>query len=120
MKTGDWKACKNYIINEKMNSKVWDLFQNKASIRDMIVSKIQGESLHTFLFTCSSVYNKLSLETLAEMFELDVCMVHSMISKMIINEELMASLEEPTETVMMHRTEPTRLQVLALQQSEKV
>ena len=22
MKTGDWKACKNYIINEKMNTKV--------------------------------------------------------------------------------------------------
>ena len=23
MKTGDWKACKNFIINEKMNAKVW-------------------------------------------------------------------------------------------------
>ena len=22
MKTGDWKACKNFIINEKMNTKV--------------------------------------------------------------------------------------------------
>ena len=31
-----------------------------------------------------------------------------------------ASLDEPTQTVMMHRTEPTRLQALALQLSEKV
>jgi translation initiation factor 3 subunit C len=33
---------------------------------------------------------------------------------------LQASLDEPTRTVMMHRTEPTRLQSLALQLSEKV
>jgi hypothetical protein len=31
-----------------------------------------------------------------------------------------ASLDEPTHTVVMHRTEPTRLQSLALQLSEKV
>lgn len=31
-----------------------------------------------------------------------------------------ASLDEPTQTVIMHRTEPTRLQYLALQLSEKV
>lgn len=120
MKTGDWKACKNFIINEKMNSKVWDLFPDKDSVRDMIVSKIQEESLRTYLFTYSSVYDTLSLVTLSEMFELDVYKVHSIISKMIINEELMASLDEPTQTVIMHRTEPTRLQALALQLSEKV
>ncbi|KAL4224197.1 Eukaryotic translation initiation factor 3 subunit C [Mactra antiquata] len=120
MKTGDWKSCKNFIINEKMNSKVWDLFQDKDSVRDMIVCKIQEESLRTYLFTYSSVYDTLSLVTLAEMFELDVYKVHSIISKMIINEELMASLDEPTQTVIMHRTEPTRLQALALQLSEKV
>ncbi|WAR03840.1 EIF3C-like protein, partial [Mya arenaria] len=34
--------------------------------------------------------------------------------------EHIASLDEPTQTVIMHRTEPTRLQALALQLSEKV
>ena len=24
MKNGDWRACKNYIINEKMNAKVFE------------------------------------------------------------------------------------------------
>ena len=33
---------------------------------------------------------------------------------------LQASLDEPTQTVIMHRTEPSRLQSLALQLSEKV
>ena len=31
-----------------------------------------------------------------------------------------ASLDEPTGTVVLHRTEPTRLQTLALQLSEKI
>jgi len=68
---------------------VWDLFVDKDSVRDMIVAKIQEESLRTYLFTYSSVYDTLSLLTLADMFELDVYKVHSIISKMVINEELM-------------------------------
>lgn len=39
-----------------------------------------------FLFVSSS------MATLSEMFELEIPMVHSIISKMIINEELMVSV----------------------------
>ena len=46
--------------------------------------------------------------------------VHAIVSKMIINEELMASLDEPSECMVMHRTEPTRLQSLSLQLSDKI
>ncbi|KAL7990043.1 hypothetical protein Chor_012709 [Crotalus horridus] len=107
MKMGDWKTCHRFIVNEKMNGKVWDL-------------KIQEESLRTYLFTYSSVYDSISMEILSDMFELDLPTVHSIISKMIINEELMASLDQPTQTVVMHRTEPTTQQNLALQLSEKL
>lgn len=91
------------------------------------------------------------METLSEMFQLEIPTVHSIISKMIINEELMvrlkqihlfdipaalhvhkcgyncllcrlwqASLDQPTQTVVMHRTEPTSLQNMALQLAEKL
>eukprot|EP00745_Piridium_sociabile_P042388 TRINITY_DN85371_c0_g1_i1.p1 TRINITY_DN85371_c0_g1~~TRINITY_DN85371_c0_g1_i1.p1 ORF type:complete len:942 (-),score=320.40 TRINITY_DN85371_c0_g1_i1:456-3281(-) len=120
MKAGDWRACKNFIINEKMNAKVWDLFFQRDKVRDLITSKIQEESLRTYLFCYSSVYDSLSLPLLAQMFELGRPVCHSIISKMIINEELMASMDEPTLMLSMHRTEPTRLQSLALQLAEKV
>lgn len=120
MKAGDWRACKNFIINDKMNAKVWDLFYQRDKVRDLITSKIQEESLRTYLFCYSSVYDSLSLPLLAQMFELERPVVHSIISKMIINEELMASMDEPTQMLSMHRTEPTRLQSLALQLAEKV
>ncbi|KAF6025727.1 EIF3C [Bugula neritina] len=120
MKRGEWKACRDFLINEKMNLKVWDLFTNSDLVRDMITLKIQEETLRTYLFTYSSIYTSLSMEILAEMFELPKATIHSIISKMIINEELMASLDEPTQSVVMHRTEPSRLQSIALQLSDKV
>ncbi|XP_051530932.1 eukaryotic translation initiation factor 3 subunit C-like isoform X2 [Myxocyprinus asiaticus] len=120
MKMGDWRTCHTFIINEKMNSKVWDLFPETQRVREMLVRKIQEESLRTYLFTYSSVYDSISMATLSEMFELELPTVHSIISKMIINEELMGSLDQPTQTVVMHRTEPTSLQNMALQLAEKL
>ncbi|KAL4617816.1 eukaryotic translation initiation factor 3 subunit C [Arapaima gigas] len=120
MKMGDWRTCHSFIINDKMNSKVWDLFPEAQRVREMLIRKIQEESLRTYLFTYSSVYDSISMETLSEMFELELPTVHSIISKMIINEELMASLDQPTQTVVMHRTEPTSLQNMALQLAEKL
>jgi len=61
-------------------------------VRDMITLKIQEETLRTYLFTYSSIYTSLSMEILAEMFELPKATIHSIISKMIINEELMVCL----------------------------
>lgn len=60
----------------------------------MLKRLIKEESLRTYLFTYSNVYGSISMQTLAEMFELNKPVVHSIISKMIINEELMVcSLE---------------------------
>ena len=66
----------------------------------MLTRKIQEESLRTYLFTYSKVYDSISVATLAEMFELDKGEVHAIVSKMIISEELMASLDEPTECMV--------------------
>ena len=37
MKMGDWRTCHSFIINEKMNSKVWDLFPETQHVRQMLV-----------------------------------------------------------------------------------
>ncbi|XP_053595304.1 eukaryotic translation initiation factor 3 subunit C-like [Microplitis demolitor] len=120
MRNGNWSACNNFIINEKMNAKVWDLFYQADKVRAMLTRLIKEEALRTYLFTYSHVYDSISMPTLADMFQLKRPVVHSIISKMIINEELMASLDDPSETVVMHRSEPSRLQSLALQLTDKV
>uniref|UniRef100_A0A0V0G589 Eukaryotic translation initiation factor 3 subunit C n=1 Tax=Triatoma dimidiata TaxID=72491 RepID=A0A0V0G589_TRIDM len=120
MRNGNWSACADYIINEKMNAKVWDLFYEADKVRSMLIRLIKEESLRTYLFTYSHVYASISMATLSEMFQLDKFVIHSIVSKMIINEELMASLDDPSQTVVMHRSEPSRLQSLALQLADKV
>ncbi|XP_057650867.1 eukaryotic translation initiation factor 3 subunit C [Diorhabda carinulata] len=120
MRNGNWLACNNFIINDKMNAKVWDLFYQADQVRSMLTKLIKEESLRTYLFTYSHVYDSISMATLSEMFQLGKPVVHSIISKMIINEELMASLDDPTQTVVMHRSEPSRLQSLALQLADKM
>ncbi|KAJ8245872.1 hypothetical protein GJAV_G00261210 [Gymnothorax javanicus] len=100
MKMGDWRTCHSFIINEKMNSKVWDLFPETQRVREMLVRKIQEESLRTYLFTYSSVYDSIRCE-----------------APFILGT---ASLDQPTQTVVMHRTEPTSLQNMALQLAEKL
>lgn len=80
---------RNLLLNDKMNSKVWDLFHEPDRVRTMLGGKIQEESLRTYLFTYSHVYDSISLIKLSEMFELLHGTVHAIISKMIINEEIM-------------------------------
>lgn len=92
MRNGNWAACNNFIINEKMNAKVWDLFYQADQVRGMLTKLIKEESLRTYLFTYSHVYDSISMQILAEMFDLGKPVVHSIISKMIINEELMVSV----------------------------
>lgn len=72
--------------------KVWDLFHQADNVREMLTRLIQEEALRTYLFTYSHVYDSISMPILGEMFDLDRAVVHSIISKMIINEELMVSL----------------------------
>ncbi|XP_014287661.1 eukaryotic translation initiation factor 3 subunit C [Halyomorpha halys] len=120
MRNGNWAACADYIINDKMSAKVWDLFYEADKVRSMLIRLIKEESLRTYLFTYSHVYASISMVTLGKMFQLEKPVVHSIISKMIINEELMASLDDPSQTVVMHRSEPSRLQSLALQLADKV
>ncbi|XP_023315616.1 eukaryotic translation initiation factor 3 subunit C-like isoform X2 [Trichogramma pretiosum] len=120
IRNGNWAACNNFIINEKMNGKVWDLFYQADKVRAMLTKLIKEKALRTYLFTYSHFYDSISMPTLALMFELEKATVHSFISKMIINQELMASLDEPSEAIVIHRSKPSRLQFLALQLTDKV
>jgi translation initiation factor 3 subunit C len=116
MKKGNWKQCRDYILNIKS----WNLFINVDEVKLMLTSQIQEETLRTYIFTYGAVYDSLSLHRLSEMFELPLTTVHSIISRMIIKEELLASLDEPTQCIVMHHAKPTKLQSLALNLAEKI
>lgn len=75
-------------------AKCGDLFLEANEVWIILLRKIQEESLQT-CFTYSSTYDYISMETLVR---LNLPTVHAIISKIIINEELMASLDQPTRS----------------------
>merc|ERR1711865_270904 len=113
---GDWQKCATIILGRK----VWSYLPDSDQVKAIIKQKIQEEGLRTYLFTYAQHYDSLSLTQLSEMFSLESRVVHSIVSKMMINEELMACWDQPTNAIVMHQSEPSRLQTLALQFAEKV
>lgn len=113
---GDWQLC-NQMIH---SIKIWNLLPNKDQILSMLTKKIQEESLRSFLFSYSPYYDSLSLDHLSEMFDMNVSRVHGIIAKMIINDEIHASIDQISNTVSIQHVEPTRLQYLALQYADKM
>jgi translation initiation factor 3 subunit C len=118
LRTGDWKTCAHFLTDMD----VWKLVPGEGSaaqIQKMLYEKIKLEGLRTYLFAFSNQYDSLSLTQLCGMFEMSKNEVHSVVSKMIINRDLYASWDQPTETIVMRKVEPTSLQLMALQFSEK-
>ncbi|KAF9877385.1 eukaryotic translation initiation factor 3 [Colletotrichum karsti] len=113
---GEWKKSTNFIHSIK----IWDLMPNTDDIKTMLSKQIQEEGLRTYLFTYAPFYDTLAVETLSNMFELDASKVLAVVSKMISHEELAASLDQVTSTVIFRKgVELSRLQSLALALSDK-
>jgi translation initiation factor 3 subunit C len=118
MMKGEWRSA-----FEKISSiRSWKSLTaaERASTLGRLQELMKVGALRTFSLSYSSYFESMAVEQLAAVYELPPSNVHSVLSKMIINGELRASWDQPTASMVMRRTEPSRLQSLALQLSAKV
>ncbi|BDA51264.1 Eukaryotic translation initiation factor 3 subunit C [Coccomyxa sp. Obi] len=106
---GDWRKAYEYLAG--LTS--WNLIPAKENVLAMLKAKLQQEGLRTYLLTYGAFYHSLSQDQLSDMFDLSEKEVHSVVSKMMMDEMLSGSWDQPTRTIVMHATNPTRLQALA-------
>merc|ERR1712146_317293 len=113
LQVGDWQRCQEIIF--KIDT--WNLIPGKdavARVKAILAEKIKIEALRTYLFTYSTHYESFSLPQLCSMFDLEKVVAHSVVSKMMIKGELQGSWDQPTETIVLHKIDPTPLQEQAL------
>jgi translation initiation factor 3 subunit C len=67
-----------------------------------LCSKIQEEGLRTYLFTYANIYSTLSLSYLSSLYSLPLSTTTSIVSKMIWDETLPASLDQVAGVVVLH------------------
>ncbi|KAK9861015.1 hypothetical protein WJX84_011860, partial [Apatococcus fuscideae] len=112
---GDWRQAYEHVASLT----VWSLLSGKHDPKALMRSKLQECGLQTYLFASGSYYQSLSLEQLCQMFELPEERVHGIVSKMMMDEGLQGSWDQPTRTIVMHSAMPTRLQALATEFADK-
>jgi len=115
LQRGEWaNAC---ALLEDL--KIWDHIDPGTSgagerVKAMIKERIQTEALRTYLFAYASIYDAFHLDQLIGMFVLEPKLIHSIVSKMMIREEITAFWDESSKYVLVQHSEPTPLQRLAL------
>ncbi|KAH8080293.1 eukaryotic translation initiation factor 3 subunit 8 [Cristinia sonorae] len=116
LQDGEWEKCRDLI----QDIKIWSLMPEAASVKEMLAKRIQEEGLRTYLFTYAPHYASLSLSLLSRTFSLSLRSVTSIVSKMIWNEELSASLDQAVGVVIFHTVELSRSQQVAQILAEKL
>ncbi|SPO26097.1 probable translation initiation factor eIF3 [Ustilago trichophora] len=115
LQNGDCKACIDLIADIK----IWKLMPGSENVKAMLAKRIQEVGLRTYLFSYSAYYESVSLSHLAATFDVEEKLVKAMVSKMIYNDELAASLDPSANVVSFHRLELTKVQQLAATLAEK-
>lgn len=117
LQQADWKSATSLLrtIN------IWSLFGNRDRILQMLEKKLQTEALRIYLLTYGRSYATLSLNVLQSLFQLKVNSIRATVTKMIINDEITATLDPTSEYVMFCKeADLSTLQVLTVALSDKL
>lgn len=115
----DWMRATDLLVGLE----TWNLLPENAAVKvkDMLRMKVKEESLRIYLFTQGLHYESLTLRHICDLFQMDEIVPRRIISKMIFDREISGAWDEvPEETLVLYKIDPTPIQSLSSQLSEKI
>eukprot|EP01024_Parvocaulis_polyphysoides_P018497 TRINITY_DN1819_c0_g1_i9.p1 TRINITY_DN1819_c0_g1~~TRINITY_DN1819_c0_g1_i9.p1 ORF type:complete len:287 (-),score=56.07 TRINITY_DN1819_c0_g1_i9:70-930(-) len=103
---GDWHSSWEFLSALY----IWKLMPDGKGVLETLQLRVKEEGLRSYLLTYGSMYSTFSMTQLMEMFELSGKQVKSVVSKMMLGDELQGSWDQPTETIVMHSIQRSRCQ----------
>lgn len=116
LQKGNW--AKSYEL--LLSIKIWKLFADHDSLLQMLKHQLQVEGLRTYIFTYKTIFTKLSVSKLAEMFQLEVASVTDIVEKMVSSGDIQGSIEDNFINFATDEPQRSKLQELAIIMNEKV
>nr|CAG4709206.1 unnamed protein product [Naegleria fowleri] len=117
LSSGEWEEAFNILL---CLEDIWSLIPDNESVKEMLKKKVKVAALKAYIFKYSRHYETISVQSLSTMFDLPKPTVYSIVNKMIIAEEFYAGLDQTNDTIVIYHSEPTPLQYLALQLTDKI
>lgn len=113
----DWK-----LAAKLLNSiEIWNLFSNIDDVKERILARLQLEALRTFIFKNRPHFSKCALSQLSALFELPEPKVRAILSKMIHNDDISASINLSANSLEFFKdnSKPNKLEEAVLTLSDK-
>lgn len=115
LQQGYWRVA----IKSIMNLRLWNSISYPEFIKDHMTKEIKETALRMYLMTYGASYVSVSMASLIDMFELPDATINRVVSKMMMNGHLQAVWDQPTKTLVIHTSQPSRLQRVALTFADK-
>ncbi|KJP88254.1 hypothetical protein AK88_02035 [Plasmodium fragile] len=116
LQKGNWKMCCEKIFSLS----IWSKFNDREKVQNILQEKIKQEAMRTYIFRYISIYDSFSVDQLCIMFDLNQNVVHSILSKMMINHEIPACWNESSSHILINKVNPTALQTVAIKLAENI
>lgn len=114
----DWETCARLCLS----AKAWESLPHfENGTRDMIINRIKESALCTFIYSFGINFESISLEYLASTFEMDISVIEDLISRLISEAGISATLDDNKKfLIWKSNVELSRMQEIALVLSDKI
>ena len=117
MRAGEWEKCCEYLLRLRMWQ--WMSVDVREHVQGRLRLRVQEETLKTYLLTYAQHFASISTPQLCALFALPTSAVQRIASKLMTSGQLSGSWDQVADVIVVHASQPTRLQRAALSFADK-